>query len=323
MAAPVRIEAKAWNDIRFVTLARLLGLADADHAIIKVARIWSWQTEHFTTERPTYSVDLDTIESVLGPGGGAALVRAKLAVETPDGYRMCGTEGQIEWCEELTSKRQRAGQVRAARGRRDERGRLTGSDNCNTDNASPAHAGCAGPASTSTPPAQSSAPAPAPDPAPDPIPGRESRAPAAAAAPVKQSGVSAWSRRKAWWDEMLAADQRVRAAGIEPNAPTLPPSFAGENEKRLAACERQLSEAGYDAAAVDAKMRHIVAIAEREAIREGHRNWFKPALIWDPARASRSADTSLEEASRKRDGPAVRQSGTRPPERPNPMRPIT
>lgn len=97
---------------------------------------------------------------------------------------------------------------------------------------------------------------------------------------------------------MLEADARIRAAGIEPNAPTLPPQPAGETEKGLAACARQLVEAGFDAPTVDAKMRHIVLVAEAEALRDDNRSrkWFKPALIWDPKRAARAADTSLAEA---------------------------
>jgi hypothetical protein len=98
VTARTTIEAKAWTDIRFATLARLLELADADHAIIRTARLWSWQTEHYTPEAPTYVVDVDTIESTLGVvGAAAALVRARLAEETPDGYRICGTVGRIEW----------------------------------------------------------------------------------------------------------------------------------------------------------------------------------------------------------------------------------
>lgn len=105
MSAPVRIEAEAWTDLRFATLARILGLADADHALIRTARIWSWQAEHYTPEAPTYVVDLDTIESALGTGGAAALVRARLAEEVPDGYRIRGALGRIEW---LYQKRQAA-----------------------------------------------------------------------------------------------------------------------------------------------------------------------------------------------------------------------
>lgn len=103
MTSPVRIDAEAWGDLRFATLARLLGLRDSDHALIKVARIWSWQTEHYTPAAPTYVVDQDTIESALGEGGAAALVRARLAEEVPDGFRIKGTQGRIEW---LYKKRQ-------------------------------------------------------------------------------------------------------------------------------------------------------------------------------------------------------------------------
>jgi hypothetical protein len=164
VSAPVRIEARAWSDLRFATLARLLGLVDADHALIKVARLWSWQTEHFAPDAPTYEVDADTIESVLGPGGPAALVRAKLADETPTGYRMRGTEGQIEWCDNLSSKRQQAGRVRADGARRDAKGRLMPHENGERGDSPLAN----GPAPiqhpSSAPPAKSSAPSPSPSP---------------------------------------------------------------------------------------------------------------------------------------------------------------
>lgn len=123
MTAAVRIESRAWNDLRFAALARLVGLVDADHALIKVARLWSWQTEHYKPERPTYVVKADIIEGALGPGGATAMVRAGLATETFDGYRIHGTEGQIEWRAGLSSTRQRAGQARAARARRGPDGR--------------------------------------------------------------------------------------------------------------------------------------------------------------------------------------------------------
>ncbi len=166
MSAPVRIEARAWGDIRFATLARLLGLADADHALIKVARIWSWQTEHFSADNPTYEVDADTIESVLGPGGPAAIVRAKLADETPNGYRIRGTEGQIEWCESLSSKRQQAGEKRAKDAPRDERGRLLPKTR-KPDNTESSKSPAPVQHPSSTPPAQSSAPTPDPAPSPE------------------------------------------------------------------------------------------------------------------------------------------------------------
>ncbi len=97
---------------------------------------------------------------------------------------------------------------------------------------------------------------------------------------------------------MLEADQRIRTSGIEPNAQKLPPAPAGEHEKNMNRCEQNLLAEGRAPAEVDAKMRHIVLVAEAEAMRPDNRSrrWFKPALIWDPARAARAADTSLEEA---------------------------
>lgn len=120
MTSPVRIDAEAWGDLRFATLARLLGLADRDHALIKVARIWSWQTEHYTPEAPTYVIDPDIVESALGDGGVVALVRARLAEEVPDGVRMRGTEGRIEWYWALRQKGKKG--AAATRARWSERG---------------------------------------------------------------------------------------------------------------------------------------------------------------------------------------------------------
>lgn len=97
MTAPVRIDASAWGDLRFATLARLCGFADAEHALIKCAKIWSWQTEHYTPDNPTYVVDVELVESALGAGGAEALVRARLAEEGPDGLRIRGSNGRIEW----------------------------------------------------------------------------------------------------------------------------------------------------------------------------------------------------------------------------------
>jgi hypothetical protein len=111
MTAPVRIEAEAWSDLRFTTLARLLGLADLEHALIKTARIWSWQTEHYTPERPTYVVDSEIAESALGPGGAAARVRARLAEEVPDGLRIHGSVGRIEWLWRLRQKSRAGGEA--------------------------------------------------------------------------------------------------------------------------------------------------------------------------------------------------------------------
>jgi hypothetical protein len=123
---------------------------------------------------------------------------------------------------------------------------------------------------------------------------------------------------------MLEASGRLATMGISFGATDLPKAPAGVNEQNMNRVERQLLDGGLTPAEVDAKMRHIVLVCEAEAIRERHRRWFKPALIWDPERAARSADTSLEEAARPRAGPTRPDSASnRQPERPNLMKPWT
>jgi hypothetical protein len=95
--ARISIEAGAWTDPRFAMLARYLGLADAEHALIRCARVWAWQTERFTPDVPTYVVTAELLETLMGPGAPAALVRADLAEELPEGFRIRGSEGRIEW----------------------------------------------------------------------------------------------------------------------------------------------------------------------------------------------------------------------------------
>lgn len=140
MAVRVNIEASAWGDKRFALLARFIGFADADHALIKCASLWSWQTENYSPSTPTYVVDADTIDVCLGKdGSGAAMVRAGLAEEHPDGYRIRGSEGRIEW---YWNCRQNAAQGVAARRAKAESSRDRPVhhpvdrpvDDCNADN---------------------------------------------------------------------------------------------------------------------------------------------------------------------------------------------
>lgn len=104
MAIPVRIEAKAWTDPRYQALAIELGMARARHALIAVADIWQWQTEHYTDERPTYCVPRAVIVGALEHRDGPeAMVAAGLAEAQPDGtFRIRGGkddkgESRIDW----------------------------------------------------------------------------------------------------------------------------------------------------------------------------------------------------------------------------------
>lgn len=111
--AAVRLEADSFADDRFPHLARLLGFpgGDGDFALIKVSRIWSWQTMNYTPEAPCFVVPLKVIERHLGEGGAAALVRADLAEEHPDGLRMRGSSHErTGWLYRAREKGKRGGE---------------------------------------------------------------------------------------------------------------------------------------------------------------------------------------------------------------------
>ena len=94
--ARVNLEAEVWGDHRFAHLERLLGYpACKGHlAIARMAIVWGWQVEHYTPEAPCFHVPEDVLEMALevdGERAVAALVRARLAEETPDGVRIKGS----------------------------------------------------------------------------------------------------------------------------------------------------------------------------------------------------------------------------------------
>jgi hypothetical protein len=102
-APPVRIESKAWTDLRYQTLALLLGLPRPSFALILMAEIWRWQTEHYTDESPTYAVGEAVVMGALGLDGPSAILRAGLAELQDDGlYRIRGGrddngKSRIDW----------------------------------------------------------------------------------------------------------------------------------------------------------------------------------------------------------------------------------
>lgn len=120
MSASVRIEDEAFSDSRYAVLARSLGLADVDHAIGKMARVWRQCTlEH------RYSLPQTDVQALLGDGGVEALVTARLGELTNDGLvRICGTRGRIEWLAKLKAGGRKGGKSRASKAKRDKKGRL-------------------------------------------------------------------------------------------------------------------------------------------------------------------------------------------------------
>jgi hypothetical protein len=110
VSAAVRIEGCAFADERFVTLARLAGLADADHARGKMARLWRQCTDHHTEILP-----IEIIESVLGSNACDVLVKSGLGEQTDHGFRIRGTSGRIEWLEKARRNGKKGGKARAKR----------------------------------------------------------------------------------------------------------------------------------------------------------------------------------------------------------------
>lgn len=120
-APPVRIESMAWTDHRYAALATYLGWAFPNLALIQMATIWRWQTEHYTDERPTYAVPEAVIVGALGIEGPVAAVRAELAELQTDGlYRIRGGrdskgKSRIDWLYRDRQAQAERGRRRAAR----------------------------------------------------------------------------------------------------------------------------------------------------------------------------------------------------------------
>ena len=104
MAASVRVEDEAFSDRRYNRLARLAGLADADHARGKLLVIW----RQCTIEQ-RYVLPADDVRDVLGENGAEALVEARLGEFVEGGIRICGAQGRIEWLEKLRENGRKGG----------------------------------------------------------------------------------------------------------------------------------------------------------------------------------------------------------------------
>lgn len=107
----VRIEDVAFGDLRYPRLAAECGLADADHAIGKMARLWRQ-----CTAENQYQMDPADVIAVLGPRGVEALVASRLGEVVAGGkVRIRGTRGRIEWLETLRENGRKGGRPRTAR----------------------------------------------------------------------------------------------------------------------------------------------------------------------------------------------------------------
>lgn len=85
-------------------LARKAGLADADHARGKMARLW-----RTCTIEQRHILSLEEVELVLGDRGPSALIASRLGEEARGGIRICGTKGRIEWLGKLKENGKKGG----------------------------------------------------------------------------------------------------------------------------------------------------------------------------------------------------------------------
>lgn len=102
--AAVRTESDAFGDVRYERLAKLAGLADADHARGKMARLW----RQCTMEK-RYVLPVDDVIQVLGENAVGALTESRLGESVDGGIRIRGTKGRIEWLDKLRKNGQKGG----------------------------------------------------------------------------------------------------------------------------------------------------------------------------------------------------------------------
>lgn len=162
--ARVNIEDDAFGDGRYDRLAHECGLADADHARGKMARLW----RQCTTEKRHVLDDRDVI-LVLGDRGPDALIASRLGERTEGGIRIRGTRGRIEWLEKLRKNGRKGGRPRKATRKPD--GLASGSLESNPPTPAPTLSLALAPAGSEPGPAAPAvlfAPEPGP-PEPDPV----------------------------------------------------------------------------------------------------------------------------------------------------------
>lgn len=112
---PVRIDKP--NDPRFKLLGVLLGSTRQD-AVGRMIDVYAWCTEQNSQKISKKLLD------AIGERAGFSdmLIEADLAECENEVCRIKGTEGRIEWLQQLTQQKQKAGEARAKNAKRDEKG---------------------------------------------------------------------------------------------------------------------------------------------------------------------------------------------------------
>ena len=325
MAIPVRIEAKAWTDPRYQTLAIELGMARARHALIAVADIWRWQTEHYSDERPTYCVPRAVIVGALEHRGGPeAMVAAGLAEAQPDGtFRICGGrndkgESRIDWYWRGQSQRSAAGSASADRRKKAGDPRAAGGRLAPLTDGGPTGDQRA----TNEPPTEAQ---------------RDTERPPSSLVSDLQSQDQKTHTPRARDLVVELAERLHQTHAVEARklADSIPGCasvrvgggpLAGETQELVrATVGRWLMEA----AALDVErepfiveqMARLVAVRAAKARAASHVRWWAPSTFWDPAGIERDlAQTPKQAADGSRDGPRRPSHQPAPPARTRPLR---
>ena len=321
MTLPVRIEAKAWTDSRYATVALYLGLSagDAEIALIRCAAIWRWQTEHYTEAAPTYVVPEGVVVGALKSlDGPRALVAAGLAELVDGGLRIKGGkndkgESRIDWY--WRDQQQRSAAGKASESRRGAGGRFGAK-------AATSPAATVGPPthdrrSTDGPPADDQRETDSPDSGlrtPDPV---KTHTPRARDRVVELSErlhqVHAVEARKL--ADSIPGCSDVSVGGgllVEPTAGVIRGVVARWLEQ---AAGLDVEREPY----VESQMAKLVAVRSAKARSVGHVRWWATSTFWDPAGVERDlAQTPAQAAEGARAGP--RDGQPRRPPSPPPRR---
>lgn len=245
----VRIEDDAFGDLRYDELAAACGLADADHARGKMARLW----RQCTAEK-RYVLSRSVVESVLGPRGVDALVLSRLGELRSEGVRIKGTRGRIEWLEKLRNNGKKGG-----------RPRKTNTETKRKPSGFP----------ELNPPAL--VPAPAPAPALVPAQEEEGTGPAAPAALPLFGDQPVATLRPDPVADLWAEQERLRAEVI-PGSRAL--DLTADRRKRIAG----LLKAGHTAES----LRSCLAAYADEIRDGGDSQWFNGESNWRPDNVART-----------------------------------
>lgn len=112
MSATVRIESEVWGDWRFRALAQSLG-CEWHAAIGKMAHLWGE-----CTRRDSHYLSARVCAAILGcsPDDAEGILQdADLGEPTPEGVRIKGTEGRIEWLGQKRRAGRKGGKARVAK----------------------------------------------------------------------------------------------------------------------------------------------------------------------------------------------------------------